>query len=85
MECLRRAHALELSRLQHPQEFCLELERQLSDLVEEKRRPIGQLEPADLARDRAGEGSSFVAEELALDELGRERRAIDLDEDSLGT
>ena len=40
---------LELRVLQHPQQLDLGRRRQLADLVEEERAPVGQLEPAELA------------------------------------
>ena len=58
----------------------LKLQRQLPDLIEKQRRPIGKLEAADLPLDRAGESTFFVTKKLALDELGWEGRAIDGDE-----
>ena len=74
------AQALELLLLQHAQELRLQLERDVADLVEEQRAAIGQLEPADLLRDGAGEGALLVAEELALEQPRRNRGAVELDE-----
>ena len=56
------------------------VERDLADLVEKDRAAVGQLEPADAASDGAGERPLFVAEQLALDEPGRQRGAVDLDQ-----
>ncbi len=47
------AQPLELLFLQHAQEFRLQLERDVADLVEEQRAAVRQLEPADLLRDGA--------------------------------
>ena len=58
----------------------LELERQLADLVEEDGAAVRQLEAADLAGVRAGEGAALVAEQLALDQRRRQRGAVDDDE-----
>ena len=55
----------------------------LGDLVEEERAALGPLELAGLARDRAREGAAFVAEQLALEQLARQRRAVHLDEGTL--
>src|SRR5208282_3339629 len=44
------------------------------------RASVGEFEPPRLAGDGAGEGPALVAEELALDELLRDRGAVDLDE-----
>ena len=55
-------------------------ELELADLVEEERAAARELEAADARRDGAGEGAALVAEELALDEARRERRAVDVHE-----
>ncbi len=72
--------ALELALLQRAQELHLHLDRDLADLVEEERAAVGELEAPRLARHGAGERAALVAEELALDELLRDGRAVDLDE-----
>ena len=64
----RTAEAFDLPFLEHAQQPRLQLERQLADLVEEDRAAVRQLEPADLAGVRAGEGAALVAEQLALDQ-----------------
>ena len=73
----RTAEALDLPLLQHAQQLRLQLERQLADLVEEHGAAVRQLEAADLAGVRAGEGAALVAEQLALDQRRRQRRAVD--------
>ena len=70
----RAAEPLELLLLQHAQQLRLELERNVADLVEEERAAVGELEAADLLRDRAGERAALVAEELALEKPRRESR-----------
>ena len=50
------------------------------DLVEEQRAARGLLDAADLGRDRAGERALLVAEQLGLEELLGQRRAVDRDE-----
>ena len=50
--------------------------RQVADLVEEDRRVIGQLEAADLTRERASKRALFAAVQLALDQRGGNRRAV---------
>src|SRR5207248_285856 len=77
------AHALELALLEHAQELGLELDRDLADLVEEERPAVRELEAAEPILDRPGEGALHVAEELALEELPRNRAAIHLDERSV--
>ena len=75
----RAAQPLDLALLQHAEQLGLELERQLADLVEQNRSPVRQLEAANLRRVRAGEGAALAPEQLALDEVGRQRRAVDDD------
>ena len=65
----RRSNSL---LLQHAQQLRLQLERDVADLVEKQRAAVRQLEAADPLRDRAGERAALVAEELALQQAGRE-------------
>ena len=53
------------------------VERHRIDLVEEQRPAVRLDHPADLAVERAGEGPRLVPEQLALDQIGRHRAAID--------
>src|SRR6516162_9883068 len=60
---LDRGHAaqtLEGLLLQYPQQLDLSLRRGLSDLVEQQRPALCQLQPARLARRRSREGPLFV-------------------------
>ena len=66
--------------LERPEQLGLQLERQGADLVEEQGAAVRQLEQARLGGDRAGEGALLVAEQLALEQVGRDRGAVDLDE-----
>ena len=66
-----------LPLLEHAQQLDLHVERQVADLVEEDRRVVGELEPADLPRQRAGERALLAAEQLAFDQRRRNRRAVD--------
>ena len=69
--------------LQRAQELGLHGHRQLADLVEEDRSTVGRFDVAHPGRDRAGEGSLGVTEQLALDEVLRDRAAVDHDEGPL--
>ena len=77
---LGAANRPELALLQHPQQLGLQPQRHLADLVEQDRAAVRQLEQALAPGARAGERAALVAEELGLQELGRNRRAVDLDE-----
>src|SRR5438876_2551035 len=74
------ADPLELALLQNAQDLGLRLRPHVADLVEEERPAVGDLELALARRDRPREGALLVTEELALDQLARERRAVHLDE-----
>ncbi len=52
----------------------------VADFVEEDRAVVGLLELADLLLGRAGERALLVAEQLRLDQLLGDRRAVDLHE-----
>ena len=69
-----------LAVLQHPQQLRLGLQRQLADLVEEQRPAVGAQEGALLIAGGAGEGPAAVAEQRALHQRRRQRRAVDRDE-----
>ena len=69
------AHPEEAPLLKHAQEVDLQLRRDVADLVEEDRAPVGQLELALLLRGGAGEGPLLVAEQLRLEQRLGERRA----------
>src|SRR2546425_8741899 len=71
---------LELPLLQHTKQFGLQLERDLSDLVEKHGAAIRQLEAPDTLRDGAGESAFLVPEELAFEQTCRNRRAVQLHE-----
>src|SRR5262249_46625043 len=67
------------------QEFRLQLERNLANLVEKQRAAVGDLEPPDLLGDGAGKGAFLVAEELTFEEARRNGGAVDLDERPLAS
>src|SRR2546425_1718063 len=54
--------------------------REVGDLVEEERAPVGQLEAALLPPRRAGERALLVAEQLRLEQRLGQRGAVDRDE-----
>jgi hypothetical protein len=69
-----------LTLLQHAQQFRLQVRRHLADLVEHERAALGEFEQPHLVGVGAREGALLVAEELRLDEVLRNRGAVDLDE-----
>ena len=76
----RRTDAV-LERAQQPR---LQIQRQLADLVQEQRAALGALEGAGVLGVRAREGAPLVPEQLALDQVGRDRAAIEDDERPAG-
>src|SRR5262249_6116402 len=72
-----------LARIEDLEQLGLHLEAHLGELVEEDGAAVGELEEAGLLRRGAGEGTTFVPEELALQELRRHGPARNVDEDVL--
>ena len=66
--------------LQNPQQFGLEVEGDVADLIQKQRAAFGQLELAQAPVHGAGEGAFFMAEQLALQQLPRYGGAVDGDE-----
>ena len=77
---LAPADPLDGALLQHAEELGLDVQREVADLVEEEGAPVRALEMADARGHRPGEGALLVPEELALDEVLRQHRAVDGDE-----
>src|SRR5581483_8247736 len=74
------ADALELFLLQHAQQSDLHFRTQLADLIEEDGAAASGFEAPDALLRGPCEGTLLVAEQLASDQLGGQRRAVDLDE-----
>ncbi len=70
------ADALERPLLEHAQQLHLRRGGDLADLVEEERAAVRLLEPPDPPLVGAGERAALVAEQLALEQGLRERRAV---------
>jgi hypothetical protein len=79
-DCAVATHRLEAPFLEYAQHLGLGLRRHVADLVEEDRAAVRRLELADAARVGAGERALLVTEELALDQLARDRGAVHRDE-----
>ncbi len=84
LDRLGAADAVDLALLDGAQELGLEMERHLGDFVEQQGAAIGLLELADATRHRTGEGALLVAEQLALEQVLRDRGAVDRDERLVG-
>ena len=74
------AHRLEFLLLQHPQQFALQGQGHVADLIEKQRAALGdlQLAGASLAIG-AGEGAGGRAEKLGFQQRFGNRRAVDAD------
>src|SRR5262245_25283358 len=74
------ADALDAAVLRGAEQLGLEVDRDLAYLVQEQRSTIGQLKASHAVLGRSREGALDVAEELALEQLTGDRRAVDLDQ-----
>ena len=77
---LRAAEPLELALLEEAEKLRLDDEAHLTDLVEKERAAGRLLDPPRLRLEGAREGALLEAEELGLEEVLGQRRAIDRDE-----
>ena len=75
-----RSHRLDLALLQRAEQHGLEIDRKLSDLVEDQGSPVRLGEEAGPGLMGAGERTAGVPEELCLRELARNRRAVEADQ-----
>ena len=73
----RAADPHEPLALQHAEEFGLKAHVHVADLIEEHRALVRQLELAQLPAGRAGEGAALMPEQLALQQLPGDGRAVD--------
>ena len=70
------AQALNFPLLQHPQQFRLQLDGHLGDLVEQQRAAVGLFELAGTGLVGAGEGTLFVTKENRLQHVLGNRRTV---------
>ena len=80
LDRLDAAKAHELALLDDAQQLGLRLERDVADLVEEDRPLVGELEQPLLRVDGAGESALDVAEQVRLEQVGRQVAGVDGDE-----
>src|SRR5262249_43084147 len=76
LDRLAAPQPLKLPLLQYPQQLGLKLQRQISHLVQKNRPSIRQLKPPHLPPRRPRKRSLLVPEQLALDQLPRQRRTV---------
>ncbi|MNV55873.1 hypothetical protein D3C71_1481240 [compost metagenome] len=65
--------------LNEAQQFGLQGQRKITDLIEEQRAAIGLIDPAQGAFAGPGERPPAMTEQLAFHQLGRQGRAVDGD------
>jgi len=63
--------------LQHAEEFGLEAHVHVADLVKEHRALVSQFELSDFPSGGAGKRTTFMSEQLALQQLPGDGRAVD--------
>src|SRR6516225_4480117 len=66
--------------IEEAEQFGLEVEAHLADLVEEQRAAGSATDESELVAVGAGKGAAAVAEQLALEQLARNGRAVEGDE-----
>jgi hypothetical protein len=66
--------------LQQLEQLALNCDVDLPDLVQKKRAAVRRLHEPELALARIGEGTPLVAEQLGLEKVRRDGRAVQLDE-----
>jgi len=74
------AEPLDLPSLQEAQQARLALDRHVADLVEKQRTAVRRFDPAHAPLVRAGERAALIAEQLRLQQVMRNRPAVDRDE-----
>src|SRR5690606_31732940 len=80
LDLLRRTQSPDGPILQQLQQLRLQPQLDLADLVEEQRAAVGRLDQTDAALARIGERALLVTEQLRLEQVRRQVRAVDLDE-----
>src|ERR1700723_1926793 len=74
------ADAFVLPLLKDAQKFRLQFEWQVSDLIEKDRAPVSEWKSPQSVAQSAGEGASYVTEELTLEHVAGDCAATHLDE-----
>src|SRR5262249_13903301 len=79
----RTPQAFELLFLKHAQQFRLQIQRDVFDLIEKDRSLVSEFKAADTAIDRAGKRAFLVTEQLTLKQARRNRGAVYFDQRAL--
>ena len=78
------ADTVKMAVAQHPQQARLQIKRHVADFIEKQRASVGLLEAPAPQRLRAGEGTALVTEQLAFQQVFRNRCRVDGDERPVG-
>src|SRR5262249_52243428 len=81
---LRSTHPEQLLALDDPQYFRLSVGAHFCDLIEEDHAAVGELEETTFELHSSRKSTTLVAEELTLDEGGRDRSAVHFDKRAFG-
>ena len=73
------AESLEFLLLQDAEQFRLQFQRYVADLVKKERALVCEFEASCFLRDRSGECSFFMTEQFTLQKSERDRGAIQFD------
>src|SRR5437879_406180 len=73
------AQPLEFLILKHLQKFSLQLEIHVADFIQQNRAAIGHFKHAGLLLKSSGKRAALVSEQLALHQLRRQSRAVELE------
>src|SRR5215510_8985802 len=76
-QILQSADSPERAFFEHAQQLRLQADLEFADLVQKDRSALGLLEQPFLAPLRVGESAFLIAEEFALNQRRRDRRAVD--------
>ena len=73
---MRRTYTLHFSRLQHAKQLCLQIQRNVRNLVEEECAAISEFETPDAVSARVSEGALHMAKQLAFENSFREAPCV---------
>src|SRR6266566_5236780 len=76
---MRASETFELLLLDRTEELGLQFEWQIADFVEQQRAAVRRLKAPHSGCHRASKRTSLIPEHLALEQCGRNRRAVDRD------
>jgi hypothetical protein len=79
LQRLAAAHALQFAIFNHAQQLFLYQHRRCRQLIEKQRPAVGALKAPGMALAGAGKGAGFMAEQLRIEQIFIQRRAVQRD------